>query len=111
MIYYLLRRLPENVMGGSKFDDAQPVALFRINTPKNNNNLRLVDLRLNNRFGWMITVSMGSISAYNILLDNENEVIETLRDNSFFIDEITKSEWESWDAMELFPRLKISVFR
>jgi len=104
MLHFVLRRS----------SDKEPLALFRINA-KVENDMNISTLVYRGRFGPFVRIYRNAYHAYNLMLGSHDDVIQSLSYNpytekaDFCLELVTKSEWESWDEMELFPRLKTSI--
>ena len=100
MLYYVLRRT----------DDKEPLALVRVNATKEGN--MVIGLPGPTRFGTMAPVSRMGTVVYNLVIGDNKEVEAALTGmTGYRLEEIPQAEWESFDAFDLFPVLKLAMAR
>jgi hypothetical protein len=111
MLYYLIRRA----------DDKEPLALVRFNAREEGN--MFLGLISESRFGPYVKVNRNNQHVYNILLGDNQDVIDALEyklrphdgPNSFKggtnyrLEQVQQAEWETFEAFDLFPILKVAV--
>lgn len=101
MLYYVIRIRMDN----------EPIALVRINAKENGDMVILKPVR-HPRFGAMAPIQRVGRHVYNLMIGDNEEVESALSSPlGYQLDEVTQAEWESFDAFELFPVLKLGMVR
>jgi hypothetical protein len=100
MLYYVLRRT----------DDKEPLALIRVNATTQGN--MVIGMPGPTRFGTMAPVTRLGRVVYNLII-GDNKDVEAALDSvtGYRLEEIPQAEWESFDAFDLFPVLKLAMAR
>jgi hypothetical protein len=107
MVHYIIRRTL----------DKEPIALVRINA-KDGVDMVIQHPIIHPRFGAMAKVSRfvedrGShVHAFNLMIGDNEEVAKALQTSvGYQLEKTTKAEWESFNAFDLFPVLKLAMAR
>lgn len=99
MLHYVIRRTR----------DKEPLALVRVNA-KEAGDMVILRPVIHPRFGVMAPINRIGRHVYNLMIGDNKEVEDALINTAGYqLEEVTQSEWESFDAFELFPVLKLGV--
>lgn len=100
MLHYVLRRT----------DDKEPLALIRINATSRSD--MVIGMPGPTRFGTMAPVSRMGVVVYNLVIGDNKDVEAALMGmTGYRLEEVPQAEWESFDAFDLFPVLKLAIAR
>lgn len=100
MLHYVIR----------KKDEDEPIALMRINA-RERGNMHITTFRVG-KFGPFAKIDRNGHHIYNLMFGEHDDVAGAMMDSKDYqLEEIEKSEWESWKEMDLFPVLKTAVAR
>ena len=100
MLYYILRRT----------EDKEPLALIKVNATTQGN--MLIGMPGPTRFGTMAPVSRMGQVVYNLIIgDNEDVEAALTGMTGYRLEEVPQAEWESFDAFDLFPVLRLAMAR
>ena len=97
MIYFVLRR---------KQGEQDPLALVRINS--NTHGDMRVDVPRYGRFGYYSPVERSGKVCFNLMY-GEHEDVGAAVLGGCILQQVTQAEWETFDAFELYPVLKLAL--
>ena len=101
MIHFVIRRSGDN----------EPLALVRLNANESAE-MTIMSPKVHPRFGPMAPVHRFGLHAFNLMIGEHTEVHEALSNTlGYRLERVTEAEWESFDAFDLFPVLKLAVAR
>jgi len=99
MIYFVIRKNENN----------DPIAMVRLNSTESSDMTIGVPIP-HPRFGWMAPVQRVGRHVFNLMIGDHDDIAEALAMSvSYRLEEVTKGEWESFVAFNLFPVLKLAV--
>ena len=113
MLYYILRPIGKN---------QEPVALFRINAKCDQSGFTdITGFDANrmvigigglypSRFGLYVKIERRQKHIYNLFVGDNPAVVACLNDPRMHeIEKVSQAEWETFEAFELFPILKVGM--
>ena len=119
MLYYVLKRTEERVIHAEEFDgdmqlltrkEEEPIALIRVNATVQGDMIIMMPMKT--RFGWMAPVHRSGQHVYNLIIGDNEEVLKALQSTmQYKLEQVKQAEWESFEAFELFPTLKLGMAR
>ena len=98
----------------------EPLALVKVNAKRTDGEGKLITMGIglprSSRFGMMAPVTRvirgHNEHVYNLMIgDNEDVLLALVNPTGWRLQEVEQAEWESFEAFELFPVLKLAMAR